>query len=155
MGMDDLEQVKALKYRYLRGLDTKDWDAFAATLTEDVTGDYGEKLSFGDRDELVGYMRSSVGPGVITEHRVDHPEIVVDGDSATGRWYLQDRVIVPEFSFMMIGAAFYADTYRRTDDGWRICATGYDRTYEATIDLKDIPSFSVTVGQAITLAASS
>ena len=155
MGMDDLEQVKALKYRYLRALDTKDWDTFAATLTEDVTGDYGEKLSFGDRDELVGYMRGSVGPGVITEHRVDHPEIVVDGDSATGRWYLQDRVIVPEFSFMMIGAAFYADTYRRTDDGWRICATGYDRTYEATIDLKDIPSFSVTVGQAITLAASS
>ena len=51
--MDDLEQVKALKYRYLRALDTKDWDAFAATLTEDVTGDYGEKLSFGDRDELV------------------------------------------------------------------------------------------------------
>lgn len=153
--MDDLEQVKALKYRYLRALDTKDWDAFAATLTEDVTGDYGEKLSFGDRDELVGYMRGSVGPGVITEHRVDHPEIVVDGDSATGRWYLQDRVIVPEFSFMMIGAAFYADTYRRTDDGWRICATGYDRTYEATIDLKDVPSFSVKVGQAITLAASS
>ena len=155
MGMDDLEQVKALKYRYLRALDTKDWDAFAATLTEDVTGDYGEKLSFGDRDELVGYMRSSVGPGVITEHRVDHPEIIVDGDSATGRWYLQDRVIVPEFSFMMIGAAFYADTYRRTDDGWRICATGYDRTYEATVDLKDVPSFSVTVGRAITLATSS
>lgn len=153
--MDDLEQVKALKYRYLRALDTKDWDVFAATLTEDVTGDYGEKLSFGDRDELVGYMRSSVGPGVITEHRVDHPEIVVGGASATGRWYLQDRVIVPEFSFMMIGAAFYADTYRRTDDGWRICATGYDRTYEATVDLKDVPSFSVTVGRAITLATSS
>ena len=153
--MDDLEQVKALKYRYLRALDTKDWDVFATTLTEDVTGDYGEKLSFGDRDELVGYMRSSVGPGVITEHRVDHPEIVVAGDSATGRWYLQDRVIVPEFSFMMIGAAFYADTYRRTDDGWRICATGYDRTYEATVDLKDVPSFSVTVGRAITLATSS
>lgn len=153
--MDDLEQVKALKYRYLRALDTKDWDVFAATLTEDVTGDYGEKLSFGGRDELVGYMRSSVGPGVITEHRVDHPEIIVDGDSATGRWYLQDRVIVSEFSFMMIGAAFYADTYRRTDGGWRICATGYDRTYEATVDLKEIPSFSVTVGRAITLATSS
>ncbi|MFF0710553.1 nuclear transport factor 2 family protein, partial [Gordonia sputi] len=120
----------------------------------------GHQSSFTTRNQhesprLVGYMRGSVGPGVITEHRVDHPEIVVDGDSATGRWYLQDRVIVPEFSFMMIGAAFYADTYRRTDDGWRICATGYDRTYEATIDLKDIPSFSVTVGQAITLAASS
>ena len=104
--MDDLEAVKALKYRYLRTLDTKDWVAFAETLTEDVVGEYGESLSFADRDELVGYMRTSVGPGVITEHRVSHPEILIDGDTASGRWYLQDRVIVPAFSFMMIGAAF-------------------------------------------------
>lgn len=147
--MDDLEAVKALKYRYLRTLDTKDWVAFAETLTEDVVGEYGESLSFDDRDQLVGYMRTSVGPGVITEHRVSHPEILVDGDTASGRWYLQDRVIVPAFSFMMIGAAFYTDSYRRTDDGWRICATGYDRTYEASVDLREIPSFSTKVGPAV------
>ena len=150
--MDDLGSIKALKYRYLRALDTKDWDEFAATLTEDVTGEYGTTLSFGDRSELVAYMRSSVGPDVITEHRVDHPEIIVDGDTATARWYLQDRVIVPAFSFMMIGAAFYSDSYRRTDEGWLISATGYARTYEATVDLKDLPSFSVKAGPAVGLA---
>ena len=42
---------------------------------------------------------------VITEHRVTHPEIDVDGDEATGIWYLQDKVIVPKFDFMLIGAA--------------------------------------------------
>lgn len=41
----------------------------------------------------MSFMRASLGPEVITEHRVDHPEIVVDGDDATGTWYLQDRVI--------------------------------------------------------------
>ena len=56
---------------------------------------------------------------------------------------------------MLMGAGFYHDRYRRTPDGWKICETGYDRTYEATIDLKDVPSFSVTVGRAITLATSS
>ena len=41
---------------------------------------------------------------MITEHRVTHPEIDVDGDEATGIWYLQDKVIVPEYDFMLIGA---------------------------------------------------
>lgn len=149
--MDDLEAIKALKYRYLRALDTKHWDEFADTLTPDVTGDYGKSLTFTNRDELVGYMRTSVGPSVITEHRVAHPEIEIDGDTATGRWYLQDRVIVPDFSFLLFGSAFYADRYRRTEAGWRICATGYDRTYEATVNLADLPSFSLDVGPAIAL----
>jgi hypothetical protein len=69
--------------------------------------------------------------GVITEHRVTHPEITLDdSDEAEGRWYLQDRVIVPEHNFMLFGAAFYRDRYRKTSDGWKICATGYQRTYE-------------------------
>ena len=57
---------------------------------------------------------------IITEHRVTHPEIAVNGDEATATWYLQDRVIVPDFNFMLIGAAFYHDQYRKTGDGWRI-----------------------------------
>lgn len=145
---DDLAAIKTLKYRYLRALDTKDWEVFAATLTDDVTGAYGD-LSFAGRAELVGYMRESLGPAVITEHRVDHPEIDIDGADAAGRWYLQDRVIVPEFSFMLIGAAFYADRYRRTAGGWRIAATGYQRTYEATMALSDLPSFELKAGPAI------
>ena len=46
-------------------------------------------------------MRTSMPANVLTEHRVTHPEIDVDGDEATGIWYLQDRVIVPEFNFML------------------------------------------------------
>lgn len=144
-----LADIKALKYRYLRCLDTKDWEGFAQTLTPDVTGDYGESLAFTDRDTLVGFMKRSVGPGVITEHRVAHPEIEIDGDVATGRWYLQDRVIVTEFSFLLFGSAFYSDSYRRTDDGWRISGTGYDRTYEATVNLADLPGFSLKVGPSV------
>ena len=92
-------------------------------------------------------MRSAMGPNVVTEHRVTHPEITVTGDTASGTWYLQDRVIVAEFDFMLIGAAFYRDQYRRTDDGWKISATGYDRTYEATMSLKGL-DFKVKPGRA-------
>ena len=96
--MSDIDDIARLKYRYLRALDTKHWDEFADTLTEDVVGDYGESLGeehhFTDRATLVEFMRTSMPAGVITEHRVTHPEIDVDGDEATGIWYLQDKVIV-------------------------------------------------------------
>src|SRR5581483_8908638 len=114
----------------------------------DDAADYGDRLHFTHRGELVDFMRSSLGPGVITEHRVTHPEITVDGDEATGVWYLQDRVIVTEFNFMLIGAAFYNDTYRRTPDGWKISATGYDRTYEATMSLEGL-NFKLKPGAAL------
>jgi SnoaL-like domain len=148
----DVAAIEQVKYRYFRGLDTKHWDVFADTLTEDVKGDYGSSLGeehhFTNRDELVEYMRSSLGPGILTEHRATHPEITVTGDEATGIWYLQDRVIVAEFNFMLIGAGFYHDTYRRTADGWRISATGYDRTYDAQMSLANL-DFKVRPGIAI------
>jgi ketosteroid isomerase-like protein len=144
----DKEAIERVKYRYLRALDTKDWEGFAATLTDDVTGDYGSRLHFTNRTELVEYMRSSIGPGVITEHRVTHPEITVEGDDAFAMWYLQDRVIAAESNFMLIGAAFYRDTYRRTPEGWKISATGYDRTYEATMSLEGL-NFKLKPGPAL------
>ncbi|HYB39913.1 MAG TPA: nuclear transport factor 2 family protein [Mycobacterium sp.] len=148
----DIAAIKQVKYRYLRGLDTKHWDEFADTLTEDVKGDYGssigEELHFTNRTDLVDYMRSALGPAVISEHRVTHPEITVTGDTASGTWYLQDRVIVPDLNFMLIGAAFYHDRYRRTGGGWKISATGYDRTYEATMSLAGT-DFKVKPGRAL------
>ena len=44
-----LEEIKQLKYRYLRALDLKQWDEFAATLLPEATGDYGDGLRFGSR----------------------------------------------------------------------------------------------------------
>ena len=49
---------------------------------------------------------------------------------------------------MLIGAAFYHDIYRRTPDGWKISATGYDRTYEATMSLEGL-NFKLKPGRAL------
>jgi hypothetical protein len=140
--VDDLTAISQLKYRYLRTLDTKDWDGFEECFLPEATGDYNG-LVFADRAALVTYMRDNLGQGLITLHQVHHPEITVDGDTATGRWYLQDRVIVPAFSFMLEGAAFYEDRYLRTPGGWRVAHTGYRRTYEMTYDLADLPGLKV------------
>ncbi|WP_232679991.1 nuclear transport factor 2 family protein [Nocardioides sp. R-C-SC26] len=139
----DLAAVSSLKYRYLRTLDTKQWDDFEACFLPEATADYNG-LVFEDRAALVEYMRTNLGEGMITLHQVHHPEIEIDGDTATGRWYLQDKVIVDAFRFVLEGAAFYEDRYVRTADGWRVAHTGYRRTYEMTTSLDDLPNTKIS-----------
>lgn len=138
----DVDEICRLKYRYVRLLDTKQWDEFAACFAPGATSDYGG-LSFDSPDATVAYMRENLGEGVLTMHHVHHPEIDVDGDTATGRWYLHDKVVVDAFRFALEGAAIYEDRYVRTADGWRIAHTGYQRTYELTWSLDDVPSLKV------------
>ncbi|NPC98200.1 nuclear transport factor 2 family protein [Nocardioides sp. zg-DK7169] len=141
--MSDVEEICRLKYRYLRTLDSKEWADFEACFEPDATADY-DGLVFADRAALVDYMRTNMVEGMHTLHQAHHPEIEVDGDTATGRWYLQDRVIVPAYSFMLEGAAFYSDRYVRTAEGWRVAHTGYRRTHELKYDLRQFPGLTVT-----------
>ncbi len=131
---NEVSQIEQLKHRYLRHLDLKQWDDFALTLAPDVTADYAG-LAFDGRDSLVAYMRENLGPRMITLHQAHNPEITVEGDTATGIWYLEDKVLMPDFDLVLEGAAFYTDRYRRTADGWVIAHTGYRRTYELTSPL--------------------
>lgn len=147
MPTDDHEQIRQLKYRYLRTLDLKDWEGFADCFVPEATGDYAG-LVLDSRDALVSFMRENMGPGLISMHHAHHPEIAVDGDRATGLWYLEDRVIVPDHSFVLEGAAFHTDRYVRTPGGWRIMQTGYERTYEVTFSTADWASFTVKRGRA-------
>jgi hypothetical protein len=93
-------------------------------------------------------MRESLGPQMITMHQCHHPEIAVDGDTATGRWYLEDKVLMPEHRLILEGAAFYEDRYVRTGAGWRIAHTGYRRTYEATYSMDDLAGYRLKIGTA-------
>lgn len=144
---EDRYALERLKYRYLRTLDLKQWDAFADCFIPDATGDYAG-LVFSDRTALVDYMRANLGPGLITMHTAHHPEIDVDGDTATGIWYLEDTVLAPELGFALEGAAFYEDRYVRTPEGWRIRHTGYRRTFEMSWNTGDVASLRIKPGSA-------
>ncbi len=130
----EIEKIKQLKARYLRGLDTNDWELFASSMSADCTGRYNSgKLSFDKRDDIVAFMRENLsGDKVLTLHQGHQPEIeIIDADSARATWYLQDIVIHLEAGVRITGSAIYQDSYRKEGDEWKICATGYRRVYEA------------------------
>lgn len=160
MDLIALEEIRQTKYRYLRCVDLKLWDDLADTLTEDAVAVYGTRV-FGDplrlegRAAIVDYMRANLGPGVITTHFAGHPEIEIDGDGdgASGTWCFDDTIIATDFRVLIRGSAFYEDTYRRCADGrWRISGTGYERTYEFTVSLDDLPSLNLIANRWATPA---
>lgn len=127
------EAIHRLKYAYFRLLDTKRFEELGELLTEDATTSYESGAhTFADRASVVAFLRESLGdPGIVHVHHGHHPEIDVRADgTATGTWYLEDRVVIPAYDLVLGGTALYDDTYVRTAKGWRISHTGYERIYE-------------------------
>ena len=153
MDLAALEEIRRLKYRYLRCVDLKLWDEIGEVFTADATVDYGtralgEPIQLRGREEIVAFLRKSLGPGIITVHFASQPEIDVDGAAASGTWSFEDTVIATEYRVVIKGAAFYEDRYARGEDGrWRISHTGYVRTYEVMMSLDDVPSLKFTANR--------
>lgn len=149
MDLTSIEEIRQLKFRYFRCLDLKLWEEFGECLTDDITARFGTKamsepVHHDSRAEVVAFMSEHLGPEVITVHVASHPEITVDGDSATGSWLFEDTVIATAFDVLIRGGGYYTDRYRRDADGsWRIAGTQYDRIYESMTSLADLPSFQL------------
>jgi hypothetical protein len=129
----ELEAIRRLKYAYFRTLDLKQFDQLGMLLTEDATAAYEDaETSLAGREAIVTWLTEALGgPEIVTEHHGHHPEIDFTSETtATGSWYLQDRVIVPSADLEIGGTAFYSDRYTKTEGGWRIAHTGYVRVFE-------------------------
>ena len=145
--LDDVQSIQRLKYAYFRLLDTKQFFELGKLFVEDVTTAYeaGTLRQVG-REAIIDFLTSSLGdPGIVTFHSGHHPEIDVrDDGTASGIWYLEDRVIVPAFDLVLGGTALYEDIYVRKDGQWKIQHVGYQRIYEERRRLKsgELVSFS-------------
>lgn len=132
--LSDLEDIKILKHRYFRAIDTNDVTLLASVLAEDVVVDYRGgtyRVELRGRDDMVTFVSSAINSGMLAMHHGHMPEITLTGDdNASGIWYLQDIVISVERQDHTEGSAIYRDEYRRIDGRWQIVRTEYDRVIE-------------------------
>jgi len=129
----DVEAIKRIKYAYLRLLDLKQFEELGELLTEGCSASYEDgRRCFEGRRAIVEFLTGALGDaGIVTRHQCHHPEIVVTGDgTATGTWYLEDRVIVRGPDVEISGTAFYGDEYVKVAGRWMISHTGYRRVFE-------------------------
>ena len=149
MDLQEIEAIRQLKYAYFRLLDLKQFTALGELLTDDVSTAYqsGELCQNG-RSDVVDFLQQSLGdPAIVTMHNGHHPEITLTDDThATGRWYLEDRVIFAAHDFDLHGTALYEDRYVKVAGTWKIARTGYQRIYEERRRYSSGAAISVTVG---------
>ncbi len=120
--MDDLEAIKQLKARYMRTVDTKDWDGFRNVFTADAVWDMrnsGAELVIG-ADEIVSYNQVGLADDMISIHQGHMPEIeLTSPTTAKGIWSSEHMHRWPDGSELH-GYGFYHETYEKIDGEWRI-----------------------------------
>jgi hypothetical protein len=116
----DVEEIKRLRAQYVRFVDTKQWDAWAALLTDDFRLESEAGVREG-RDAAVAMVAGALGEGS-TVHHCFTPEITLTGpDTATGIWAMEDvvRIELDGTPVAFHGYGHYHDDYVRTTAGWR------------------------------------
>lgn len=133
LDLEAIELIKQLKARYFRFLDTGNQEGLASVFTEDATAHFiggHYDIDVQGRHKLLKFYAYSFTEDKFGMHNGHHPEITVDGDNATGLWYLQDIFINLEENTTVMGSAIYEDTYVKVDGEWKIKTTNYERLWE-------------------------
>jgi uncharacterized protein (TIGR02246 family) len=118
--MDDLEEIRKLKARYFRGLDSKDWELYADVFAEDVVVDLSRAHGgvYEGRAAFVAYARGLTL--VQSVHQGHMPEIeLTSAATATGVWPFEDFNLW-EDGAQNHGYGHYLETYVKADGRWRI-----------------------------------
>ena len=132
-----IAEIEALKARYFRCMDTKDWDGFADVFTADaaldISGEMGAHPSddgvVRGRSEIAAFVRNAIDD-VTTVHHGHMPEIdVVSPTRATGVWAMEDMLRWPAGAPIrsLHGYGHYHETYAKDAGRWFIASTKLTR----------------------------
>lgn len=145
-----IEEIKQLKARYFRCLDTKDWDGFQAVFAPDAhldsreamfardpatgaciqSGRVVEESSVSDESwqcfgagNIRRMLETEIQPATVTTHHGHTAEIeILSPTAARGLWAMEDRIRYAAGHPLetLVGFGHYHETYQRIDGHWRI-----------------------------------
>lgn len=122
------EELRKLKARYCRFVDTKQWDAWRGIFTADVEF-AGLSAPFATLDEFIDVQRRRLCDAV-SVHHCHTAELELTGPStATGIWAMSDYLEYPWEPERrgFIGYGFYDEEYRLEDGSWKISRLRMER----------------------------
>jgi len=112
--------IRQLKHEYCFAIDGGRYEEWASLFTDDGRFVRGSGDSYEGFDELHEFASEQFDPLFETvTHVVTNPVVDVDGNEATGRWYL---LFIYETGEGEVGwtQARYEDEYRQVESEWRI-----------------------------------
>ena len=131
-----IEEIKQVKARYFRGIDSGDGALVRSILAEDCVLDYtgcctdpASGRDFLPAMNVVMRGRASWASaglralGIVSVHHGHNCEIALTGeDAASAVWSMTDRLFMPAGGpySVMTGYGYYHETYERAEGAWRI-----------------------------------
>ena len=128
-----IEGIKAVKARYCRFVDTRQWDALRDLFTETATF-HDQSGAMGDvanLDIFIAAVRAGLN-GCISVHHIHAAEIEVTSDiTASAIWAMEDRLLWEQGSGSPLrslhGMGHYVERFERIGGTWKITAWALTR----------------------------
>lgn len=130
-----IEEIKQLKSRYFRCMDTKDWAGLRTVFCDDAEFDARASLSldgagegaaaesndwvYRGGDAIIAFIQAAAGPRRTVHHGHCHEIEIVSPDDARGVIAMEDQIWEGDAPFLH-GCGHYHETYRREAGRWRI-----------------------------------
>ena len=117
---DDVQAIIDLTIAYCWAIDSKDWEALRSIFVPEATALLGDERD--GIESIITRISTALGHLDASQHIISNHQIVLDGDAATSRCYLQAQHVrrAAEGSPNYIVAGRYLDSVVRTPAGWRI-----------------------------------
>lgn len=132
----DLEEIKQLKAKYCHLVDAMRWDELAELFTKDAWCDYGFFGRYEGRENVVrGFFKGAVAAASsFMVHMIHNPVVELDGDRASGQWYLTAQTTNQPSNRAVWVMGIYKDQFSRIDGRWRIASLEFEFKYFTPFD---------------------
>lgn len=124
--LEAIEDIRSLKARYFRLMDTKRWDELRGVFTADLKVLTPEGAVYAEGGETyAAALRHSLERAVSCHQGLMGEVEVIDADNARAIWGMQDVITWddrhPAAGWKsIVGRGHYHETYRREDGAWKI-----------------------------------
>ena len=131
--LEDELALQNLMARYVDAVNRRDEDAWSATWAEDSEWNLlGSPVA--GKDNIVGLWQQMMGGFEFALMMPSSSMFAIDGDSASGQWYLHEYTRDLEGTASTI-LSRYVDTYVKQDGQWLFKTRAYNFIYNGPSDL--------------------
>lgn len=130
-----LEDIKLLKARRDRAVDTKDWDAYLALHAPDHESHNDGFEPWTSAQEMILNVRRLLDETRISVHHSHTPEITFESPTrAKGIWAMEDNIFWKQDGedHWLHGFGFYYETYEKRNGRWLFTRRALKRTHVQT-----------------------
>ena len=135
-----VEEIKQLKARYFRLMDTKDYVALRSVFADDAVFDAACSLSIEPAadaenwihtggDNIAAFIEGAVDPLRTVHHGHCHEVEVLSESEARGVIAMEDQIWDADGKLFLHGMGHYHETYRKEGGAWRIVTSKITRLH--------------------------